>query len=319
MRRRHSWLIYLFLFLFTLSPLQAQVEIGCSEAGVHAVTTVGMIADVVRNVGQNCVAVTQMMGAGVDPHLYRATEGDVFTLLDADIIFYSGLNLEARLAEIFERMPDITPIVTIPVSEAIPEDMRLKEVGFDQTDPHVWMDVERWSYTVGAVREGLSAHDPEHSDFYAANADAYLVQLEALDQYIHDQMARVPVEQRVLITAHDAFQYYGNAYDIEVFAPQGITTSTEAGVEDIRRTIDLIASRDIPAVFVESSVPPDIVEAIIAGAEARGQTVRIGGSLYSDAMGATGTSEGTYIGMIRHNTDTIVSALLNEPSDSTND
>jgi manganese/zinc/iron transport system substrate-binding protein len=179
------------------------------------------------------------------------------------------------------------------------------------------MDVERWSYTVGAVRDSLSSYDPAHSDFYAANAEAYLAQLQALDQYIHDQMARVPAEQRVLITAHDAFQYYGNAYDIEVFAPQGITTSTEAGVEDIRRTIDLIVSRNIPAVFVESSVPPDVVEAIVAGAEARGQTLRIGGSLYSDAMGATGTPDGTYIGMIRHNTDTIVSALLNETPEST--
>jgi manganese/zinc/iron transport system substrate-binding protein len=172
------------------------------------------------------------------------------------------------------------------------------------------MDVELWMYATGTVRDALIELDPTSSELYRANADAYLVELEKLDRYAQEQINRVPQQQRVLITAHDAFQYFSRAYNIEVFAPQGITTESEAGVEDIRRTIGLAVSRNIPAIFVESSVPPDIVEAIIEGAEARGHTITIGGSLYSDAMGSPGTPEGTYIGMIRHNVDTIVAALL---------
>ena len=282
----------------------------CESPVVHATATVGMVADVVRNVGGSCVEVNAMMGPGVDPHLYRASEGDVLRLLNADIIFYSGMHLEARLAELFQEMNTVR--TTIAVAESIPDEMRLRDPNFDQPDPHAWMDAELWSYTIGATRDALAAHDPAHADYYAANADAYQEQLEELDAYVHEQIARIPEGQRVLVTAHDAFQYFGHGYGIEVFAPQGITTATEAGVNDIRRTIELLVSRQIPAVFVETSVPPDIVEAIIAGAEAQGHHVAIGGALFSDAMGEDGTPEGTYIGMIRHNVDTIVAALTGE-------
>lgn len=284
-----------------------ETPIACESPAIHAIATVGMVADVVRNVGGSCVEVTAMMGPGVDPHLYRASEGDVLRLLNADIVFYSGLHLEARLAELFVEMNSVK--TTVAVAEAIPEDRRLRDPNFDQPDPHAWMDAELWSYTVGAARDALAAHNPANAEYYAANADAYLEQLEELDAYIHEQIDRIPEEQRVLVTAHDAFQYFGHGYGIEVFAPQGITTATEAGVNDIRRTIELLVSRNIPAVFVESSVPPDIVEAIVAGAEAQGLHVEIGGQLFSDAMGEDGTPEGTYIGMIRHNVDTIVAAL----------
>ena len=282
----------------------------CEAPAVHAIATVGMVADVVRNVGGSCVEVTALMGPGVDPHLYRASEGDVLRLLNADIIFYSGLHLEARLAELFEEMTAVK--TTVPVANAIPEEMRLRDPNFDQIDPHVWMDAELWSYTVGSTRDALVTYDPAHEAYYDANAEAYLEQLEELDAYVHEQIERIPEEQRVLVTAHDAFQYFGKGYGVEVFAPQGITTATEAGVNDIRRTIELLVSRNIPAVFVESSVPPDIVEAIVAGAEAQGQELSIGGQLFSDAMGEDGTPEGTYIGMIRHNVDTIVAALTGE-------
>lgn len=300
----------IFVLVLPFGQSAAQDATGCEAPVVHPVATIGMVADVVRHVGGGCVEVTQLMGPGVDPHLYRASEGDVLTLLDSDLVFYSGLHLEARLAEIFERMGESGIKTAIAVADDIPPERRLNDPQYNQADPHAWMDVELWSYTVGAARDGLSAHDPAHADYYAANADAYLAELAALDAYIHEQIQRVPEQQRVLVTAHDAFQYFGHGYAIEVFAPQGITTATEAGVNDIRRTIELLVSRGIPAVFVESSVPPDIVEAIIAGAAAQGHEVRIGGELFSDAMGANGTPEGTYIGMIRHNVDTIVSALV---------
>lgn len=286
--------------------------VGCETPVMNTVTTIGMIADIVKNIGGSCVTVEQLMGAGVDPHLYRASEGDVLTLLEADIVFYGGLHLEARLTDVFEAMAKTQP--TVAITSDIPADQLLTETTYNQTDPHVWMDVELWATASTTVRDTLVELDPAHTDYYTQNAESYLAELDALDAYIHEQIARVPQEQRVLVTAHDAFQYFGHAYGIEVFAPQGITTTAEAGIEDIRRTIDLITERNIPAVFVESSVPPDVVEAIIEGARARGHDVQIGGQLFSDSMGDAGTPEGTYTGMIRHNVDTIVAALLGEPT-----
>lgn len=299
----------------SISAAAAQDTAACETPTLNVVATTGMVADIVRNVGQACVMVTQLMGPGVDPHLYRASEGDVLTLLDADVVFYSGLHLEARLAEIFERMNGMIP--TVAVGERVPEEERLTETSYNQTDPHAWMDVELWAYTVDAIRDELIALDAANEAFYSANAEAYHEELATLDAYVQEQIDRIPEEQRVLVTAHDAFQYFGHGYGIEVFAPQGITTATEAGVNDIRRTIDLLVTRNIPAVFVESSVPPDIVEAIVAGAEAQGHEVTIGGNLFSDAMGDDGTVEGTYIGMIRHNVDTIVGALLGQTAEAT--
>ncbi len=306
--------------LVILSLLALTMLSGCAsndpwsappDGRVRVLATTGMIADVVKNVGGEHVDVIQLMGAGVDPHLYSAKESDVVALVRADIIFYNGIHLEARMAEVLERIADSR--LTVAVGEAVPEDRLLHAPGFPQGDPHIWMDVELWMLVAERIRDTLVEFDPGCAAAYQTNADAYLAQLRGLDQYIQEQIQRIPEEQRVLVTAHDAFQYYGHAYGIEVFAPQGITTQAEAGVEDIRRTIDLLADRQIPAIFVETSVPPDVVEAIIAGAEARGRDVRIGGSLYSDAMGDPRTPDGTYIGMIKHNTDTIVSAMLGEP------
>jgi manganese/zinc/iron transport system substrate-binding protein len=312
---RLTRLITPFALALGVGTAAAQATTPCDTPAINAVATTGMVADIVRNVGQDCVQVTQLMGPGVDPHLYRASEGDVLTLLDADVVFYSGLHLEARLAEIFERMNGLIP--TVAVGERIPEEERLTEPVYNQTDPHAWMNVALWAYTIDAIHDELVALDPANEAFYSANAEAYHEQLAELDAYVQEQIDRIPEEQRVLVTAHDAFQYFGHGYNIEVFAPQGITTATEAGVNDIRRTIELLVTRNIPAVFVESSVPPDIVEAIVAGAEAQGHEVSIGGNLFSDAMGNDGTVEGTYIGMIRHNVDTIVSALLGQMAEAT--
>ncbi len=277
---------------------------------LKVVATTGMIADVVRNIGGSRVDVDQLMGAGIDPHLYSATESDVGRLTEAEVIFYNGLNLEARMTDIFEQIGKSRPAVA--VAERLPQGQILAETNYNQADPHIWMDVGRWTTVIDAVLETLIEVDPIGADTYIDNAQAYRAELEALDAYVMEQISRIPEQQRLLVTAHDAFQYYSNAYGIEVFAPQGITTESEASVEDIRRVIELMSARRIPAIFVESSVPPDIVEAIVEGAAAAGHEIVIGGQLYSDAMGELGTPEGTYIGMIRHNTDVIVSALLGE-------
>lgn len=280
-------------------------EIG--DGPIQAVATIQMIGDIVTHVGGDHVEVTSLMGPGVDPHLYVATEGDVSTLIEADIIFYNGLNLEARMADVLEEIGETR--ATTAVGEGIAAERILTHPGYDAPDPHIWMDVELWMAATESVRDALIELDPANEADYRANADAYLAELRELDEYATERIGSIPEQQRVLITAHDAFQYFGQAYGIEVFAPQGITTEAEAGVEDIRRIIELSVERDIPAIFVESSVPPDVVEAIIEGAAARDHTLEIGGSLYSDAMGAAGTEDGTYLGMIRHNVDTIADAL----------
>jgi manganese/zinc/iron transport system substrate-binding protein len=177
------------------------------------------------------------------------------------------------------------------------------------------MDVSLWMYAAEAIRDALIEQDERNAAYYSANADTYLAELNALHEYVKSQIARIPEERRVLVTAHDAFQYFSRAYEIAVHAPQGITTQSEVGVADIRATIALLVERQIPAIFVETSVSPDVIEAILEGAEAQGHRVVIGGSLYSDAMGDEGTPEGTYLGMIRANTDTIVSGLLSEPGE----
>jgi manganese/zinc/iron transport system substrate-binding protein len=285
---------------------------GCAEPSINAVATVGMIANMIEIIGGRCTQVTAMMGPGVDPHLYTATEGDVELLFDADIIFYGGLNLEARMSDVFVQVREGLNKPAIPVSENIPQDLILTAPNSNSPDPHVWMDVSLWMYAAEAVRDGLIAYLPEQTDYFAQNADAYLEQMQELDDYVRDEIARIPEERRVLVTAHDAFQYYSRAYAIEVYAPQGITTEAEVGVQDIRSTIDLLVQRHIPTIFVETSVSPDVVEAIVEGARDRGLAITIGGSLFSDAMGEAGTPEGTYLGMIRANTDTIVSGLLGE-------
>jgi manganese/zinc/iron transport system substrate-binding protein len=283
-----------------------------AERPIRVVTTTGMIGDAVANVGGERVAVTALMGPGIDPHLYRATESDVHRLSGADIIFYNGLNLEARMTAIFEQIGRNRRVVA--VGTAVPPAHLLADPDYEnQPDPHIWMDVKLWLLVVERVRDELIALDPEHEAIYLANAERYLQELHELEAYVQEQASRVPAEQRLLVTAHDAFNYFGRGYSFEVHAPQGISTESEAGVDDIRQTIELVVSRNIPAIFVETSVPPDVVEAIVAGARSRGHDVVIGGELFSDAMGAAGTPEGAYIGMIRHNINTIVEPYNNEP------
>ena len=278
---------------------------------LNVVTTVGMIADVVRNVGGPHVHVTGLMGPGVDPHLYKASEGDVRRLYRADVIFYGGLHLEARMGEVLEEMGERTR--SVAVGEAIPEDSLRSPPEFQGAyDPHVWFDVRLWMMTVPRIAATLAEADPAHAADYRANAARYLAELEALDRYVREQAARVPAERRVLVTAHDAFNYFGRAYGFQVRGLQGISTASEAGTADVQALADFIARRRIPAIFVESSIPRRNVEAVQEAGAARGWRVRVGGELFSDALGTAGTPEGTYVGMVRHNIDTVVGALLGE-------
>lgn len=282
------------------------------EGRVNVVTTIGMIRDVVENVGGRHVRVVGLMGPGVDPHLYKASEGDVRRLFRADVIFYGGLHLEARMGDVLEEMGTRTP--SRPVTRRIPPEMLLTPPEFKGAhDPHVWFDVRMWAYTVDEVAQTLARQDPANADEYFANAQRYQGELRALDEYVRARAALVPEEKRVLITAHDAFNYFGRAYGFKVRGLQGISTAAEAGTADVQALAEFIATRRIPAVFVESSIPRRTIEAVQEAVRARGFDVQIGGSLFSDAMGNPGTPEGTYQGMVRHNIDTIVGALLREP------
>jgi manganese/zinc/iron transport system substrate-binding protein len=267
-----------------------------------------MIADAVRNVGGNHVRVVALMGPGVDPHLYKATQGDLAKLREANIIFYNGLHLEGRMGEVFRTMAERLP--TIAVAESIPKELLRQPPEFEGNyDPHVWFDVNLWIYVVQKIRDVLSEQDPAHRADYAANAAAYLEQLKQLDSYIREQIAKIPEPQRLLVTAHDAFGYFGRAYGIEVMGIQGISTASDYGLQDLNQLAEILANRKVKAIFVETSVSPRSVEALVEGTRAKGHDIKIGGKLYSDALGEEGTPEGTYIGMVRHNVDTIVKAL----------
>ena len=289
------------------SPGESSVPL--SERTIHVVTTTGMIADIVKNVGGDRVTVKALMGPGVDPHLYKASEGDVIRLQEADLIFYNGLHLEAQMGEVLERLNEFG-MKTVAVTDQIDRSLLESPPAFaGNYDPHVWFDVTMWMKAVEQVKETLIEMDPAHKSEYEANAESYLKKLEDLHQYVLDQANRIPAEQRVLITAHDAFNYFGRAYGFDVRGLQGISTESQAGTADVQQLAAFIAEKKIPAIFVESSVPQRNVEAVQAAVRAKGFNVEIGGSLYSDAMGTAGTPEGTYIGMVRHNIDTIVKAL----------
>jgi manganese/zinc/iron transport system substrate-binding protein len=280
------------------------------DAGPYTIaTTVGMISDIAQQVAGDRATVEGLIGPGVDPHLYRPTRTDVQKLLDADVILYNGLLLEGKMTDALIRAANAGRRVHA-VTEQIDERYLLEPEEFaGHHDPHVWMDPAAWAKAVEVVRDRLSDYDPDGGAAYSANAGAYLTQLGALDAYAAGVLATVPEGQRVLVTAHDAFNYFGRRFGFEVVGIQGLSTESEAGVRDIERLVDLLVERKVGAVFVESTVSERNINALIAGAKARGHTVVIGGRLFSDAMGDAGTYEGTYIGMIDHNVTTIARAL----------
>ncbi len=289
---------------------------GCGSGGpatvdrevLRVVVTTGMIADVVREVAGERAEVVQLMGEGIDPHGYTPTRDDVAALLAADVVFFNGLLLEGKMEGAFEKVKN-RGIGVHAVTGLISESMFMVDGEENERDPHVWMDVALWSEAVEAVLRVLTESAPEHAAEFAARAAAYQWQLEALQTYAREVIGTIPEEQRVLVTAHDAFQYFGRAYGIEVRGIQGLSTESEAGVRDINELVDFIVARRIGAIFVESSVTDRNVRAVIEGAMSRGHELVVGGELFSDAMGPKGTYEGTYIGMIDHNVTSVARAL----------
>ena len=279
------------------------------EETINIVATTGMIADMVSVVGGDKVKVRGLMGPGVDPHLYKASAGDVALLSKAALIFYNGLHLEGKMSEIFQQMTK-RGIKTVAITDGIDRKYLMAPPEFKGNyDPHVWFDVGMWSDTVGTVKESLIEFDPGNSDYYNDNAEAYLKELGELDKFVQQRADSLPEDKRVLITAHDAFNYFGRGYGFEVKGLQGISTESEAGTADVQALAAIIVERQIPAIFVESSVPPRYIEAVQAAVKSKGFDVRVGGELFSDAMGNPGTPEGNYIGMVRHNVNTVVNAL----------
>ena len=271
-------------------------------------TTVGMVGDIVKNIVGKKGKIKNIIGEGVDPHIYRATRNDVFELIRADIVFYSGLMLEGKMGDALIRVAMKKPVYA--VTQLVNEKFLLQPAEFDgQYDPHLWMDVSAWKMAVKAVVNKLGEFDPANKVYYLKRGSKYLSNMEKLHKYGLKSIGSIPKDKRVLITAHDAFNYFGRAYDIEVKGIQGLSTESEAGLKDINNIVDVIVKRDIKAVFVETSVSSKNVKAIIEGASARGKKVVIGGVLFSDAMGNPGTYEGTYIGMLDHNITVITRSL----------
>ncbi|MEM6701480.1 MAG: zinc ABC transporter substrate-binding protein [Acidobacteriota bacterium] len=290
---------------FACAPTEKPASAG---GALQIVTTTGMIADAARRIAGEHAEVVALMGPGIDPHLYKATESDVRKLSDADLILYQGLFLEGKMGDILGKLSSSRPVLA--VGEVIDESVLMQPPAYEgQFDPHVWFDVGLWAEILLPITDALSELRPEHAESFRANAAAFAEQLQAMDQWVDESIATIPEEQRVLVTAHDAFGYFGRRYGLEVVGLQGLSTLAEAGLKDVDRVVDIVTSRQIPAMFVESSVPRRSIEALQASCREAGWEVAIGGELFSDAMGAAGTREGTYPGMVEHNVTTLVTAL----------
>ena len=275
---------------------------------INIVTTTGMIRDAVENIAGENAEVVALMGPGVDPHLYKATHGDLEKLTKADVIFYNGLHLEGKMGEVFEKLGRTRPVIA--VASGVPDSLLRAVPGFQGThDPHIWFDVSLWKHAVNAASVFLQEYDSANADSYKENTARYMSQLDSLHESIKKYVRDIPEQQRVLITAHDAFGYFGDAYGVEVRGLQGISTVSEFGLRDVTNLVDFIISRQIKAIFVETSVSKKSINAVVEGCHQKKWNVRIGGSLYSDAMGPDGTPEGNYIGMVNANVRSIVEAL----------
>ncbi|OBX23492.1 MULTISPECIES: metal ABC transporter solute-binding protein, Zn/Mn family [Bizionia] len=280
-----------------------------TSSKLQVVTTTTMITDLVQNIGGDYIDVEGLMGSGVDPHLYKASEGDVNKIARADVIFYGGLHLEGKLVEVFEKMGSQN-INTIAVSDAVDKKTLIGSEYFASNyDPHIWFDVTNWELITQFVVKKLSEANPEHQAIFEKNGEDYLKKLQALNMHIKSTISTLPEDKRILVTAHDAFNYFGQAYGFEVVGLQGLSTATEAGVQDVQNLATFIIDKQVKAIFVESSVPKRTIEALQAAVQSKGFDVQIGGTLYSDALGNAGTEEGTYIGMFTYNVNTIVNAL----------
>ena len=293
-----------------LSALALTAPAYAQDTPLNVLATVGMIADVAQNVAGECAEVSTLIGPGTDPHYFSATPRDVDALAQAELIFYVDRALEERLADILDNFRDRTP--TVGLAAATFDTGTLLEDPDEPgaLDPHLWMDVSRWARIAPVIADSIAEQRPDCADDMAANVERYSAQLEALHGWVGDAIATIPEGQRLLVTAHDAFYYFADAYGIEASeAIEGISTASEASIGDIREVAAFVIERDVPAVFVETTINPRTMEALVAEVQSQGHDVTIGGALFSDAMGDDGTPEGTYIGMIRANTVIITTAL----------
>lgn len=281
---------------------------GKSQQGekINVVTTIAQIAEPLSIIGGDKVEVTSLMGPGVDPHLYNATQGDIKKLESSDAVFYSGLHLEANMTKVFEEIGKSKPVLGI--GDSIAADQLLKDEG-GAIDPHIWFDIDLWQQALENATSKLKEMSAENADYFEANKEKYFEELQKLKNESKEKLAQVPKEKRILVTAHDAFGYFGRLQDVEVVGLQGLSTEDEIGLTDIEDTIKIILDHKVPAVFIESSINPASINAVIEGAKKQGLDIKLGGELFSDAMGEEGTPEGTYIGMYRHNVETIYKAL----------
>jgi manganese/zinc/iron transport system substrate-binding protein len=292
----------LFFFIACESPQKRPAN------KLYIVTTTGIIEDAVRQIVKDSAYISSLMGPGVDPHLYKASHNDVNKLTEGEIIFYSGLHLEGKMQDVLEKVSRYKPVIA--VTQSISRESLLHIPGTTDTyDPHIWFDIQKWKICVRKISATVQQMDPKNAAYYRQNEKIYMAKLEKLHQETLTEIATIPANQRIMITAHDAFSYFGKTYHIEVKGLQGISTISEFGLKDVSDLVSLISTRKIKAIFVETSVSPKAIEAVVEGCRARGHQVVIGGSLYSDALGEKNSAAGTYIGMFTTNVNTIVDAL----------
>ncbi|NIJ43729.1 manganese/zinc/iron transport system substrate-binding protein [Wenyingzhuangia heitensis] len=302
--KKISLLLVLFIVFVACKPAQKT-----ENEKFTVVTTTTMITDLVKVLGGDAIEVKGIMGAGVDPHLYKASEGDVTKLSQADLIIYNGLHLEGKLVDVFEKMNQMGK-QTLALGDFLSHEQIINSEAFASShDPHIWFSINNWKSITELLVNELIKKDPENTAIYTKNGTAYVKQLRALKDEMEAKIAELPIEKRILVTAHDAFSYFGKEFDFEVVGLQGLSTATEAGVKDVQRISDYIIKNKVKAIFVESSVPKRTVEALQASVNSKGQKVIIGGELFSDALGNPTEETGKYIGMFKYNVNTIVDAL----------
>lgn len=308
----HKYYILLTILLFTLLSCQSDKKPTPSNTDkIEILVTTNIIEDMVKNIVGDLANVTALMGPGIDPHLYRPTQSDISALSKADVIIYNGLLLEGKMEDILEKLSRTKAVraVSIDLAKANLLDPAEDAPSNEIHDPHVWFDTNLWAKASISTGKYLGEQDSKNADRYLKNAQAFADKIKEREAWAKEQINSIPKNGRVLITSHDAFRYLGNQFDIEVRGLQGISTSTEVGLRDVNDLVDFIVKRKIKAVFVESSVNEKSLKAVVNGAKKKGQDVKIGGTLYSDALGDANTKEGTYIGMFNHNISTIVNGL----------
>lgn len=301
------FVIILVLITLTLSLVFCGGEEEDKDGKLNVVTTTGQIWDTVRIIGGDKINVINILGPGIDPHTYNPTESDISLISNAELILWNGLHLEAHFPKVLENMPN-----AIKITEDVPRSMLIstsEDVSTSEYDPHIWNDLSIWMLVTKKIRDTLIEYDPENENIYQDNAEELLKNIEKMDNYIKSEIAKIPEGNRSIITSHDAFNYYGKRYGLEMLGIQGISSASEAGTKDIQDLAKLIVNKNIPAVFIETSVSPKLIYALIESVKSKGHKLVIGGELYSDSLGKPGTIEGTYLGMLEHNTDIIVEAL----------